>query len=138
MAFNSEEYTWSNISVVLGGRPVGGITAVKFKTKREVKHIYAKGTDPYTRTKGNKEYTGSIKLLQSEIEALLEAAGTNKDLTDLTFDIIVVFASETGGLVKTHILENCDVEDFEMGMEQGGSNMEVELPIKIGKIKYNV
>jgi len=137
MAFNSEEYAWSDINIVIGGRPVTGIRAIKWTTKRTVTHIYGKGIDPHARTKGNKEYTGSMKLLQSELEALLVSAGANRDVTDLTFNITVVFAPASGGIVKTHILENCDIEQFEMGMEQDAAFMEIELPLKIGKIKYN-
>lgn len=136
MSFNSEEYAWADMQIVIGGRPVGGLRAIKWKTKRTVTHIYGKGRTPHARTKGNKEFTGSIKMLQSEIEALLVSAGRGKDITDITFDVTVAFAPE-GGIIKTHILQNVDVEEFEMGMEVDAAFMEIEMPIKIGEILYN-
>lgn len=136
--FNSEEYAWTDLNVVMGGRRLGGITGIKWKTKRTVNHIYGKGRDPHARTKGNKEYTGSLKLLQSELEAILESAGTGKDITDLTFNVTVAFVPESGGIIKTHNVINVDVEEFEMGMEQNAPNMIIELPFKAGKIVYNV
>jgi hypothetical protein len=137
-AFNSDEYAWKDIKVVLGGRPVTGIRGVKFKTTRKMTDIYASGDNPHTRTKGNKSYSGEIKLLQSEVEALLEAAGQGKDLTDITVNITVAFAASLDARIKTHQLITCDFPEFEMGMEQDDPNMEVTIPMMIGKIKYNV
>lgn len=141
-AFNSDEYAWKDLKVVVAGRPVAGLRGIKFKTERTTTDIYASGDEPHTRTKGNKKYTGEMKLLQSEVEALIEAAqqtkGKDADLTDITFDITVAFAASPTSRIKTHQLVTCDTTDFEMSMEQNDPNMEVTLPLMIGKIKYNV
>lgn len=136
--FNSEEYAWKDLKIVLGGRPVTGFRGLKFKTERTTTDIYASGDEPHTRTKGNKAYTGEITLLQSEIEALLEAVPRGKDLTDITFSITAAFAASITGRIKVHNLINCDITEFEMGMEQNDPNMVVTLPLMIGKILYNV
>lgn len=138
MAFNSNEYAWRDLKVVIAGRPTTGIRGLKYKTSRTKTDIYASGDDPHTRTVGNKQYTGEIMLLQSEVEALIEAAGPGRDLTDIRFDVIAGYAASLTSRIKTDILENVDVTEFEKGMEQDDPNMVVTLPIMIGKIKYNV
>ena len=141
-AFNSDEYAWKDIKLVVAGRPVTGFRGVKFKTERTTTDIYASGDNPHTRTKGNKKYTGELVFLQSEMEALIEAAqslkGKEADVTDITFDVTVAFAASPTARIKTHQLVTCDITDFEMGMSQNDPNMEVTLPIMIGKILYNV
>lgn len=141
-AFNSDEYAWRDMKVVMAGRPITGIRGLKFKTTRTTTDIHASGDDAHSRTKGNKGRIGEVKLLQSEIEALLEGAqqdfGSNADLTDITFDIVAAFAKSPTSRIKTHLLQTCDITEFEMGMEQNDPNMEVTLPIMIGRVKYNV
>ena len=41
--FNSKEYEWADIDVVMGGRSVTGIRGIKYDTKKEKEQIYAKG-----------------------------------------------------------------------------------------------
>lgn len=128
--------------MVVNGRPTIKFRAISWTTTRTTTDIYASGDEANTRYKGNKAYTGSITLLQSDIEALIEDAqaqfGPNADPTDLTFNVTVAFARTVALPIKTHRLQFCDITEFEMGMEQDDPFMEVELPIMIGKIQYNV
>ena len=41
--FNSREYEWADISVVMGGRPITGIRGIKYNIKKEKELLYAKG-----------------------------------------------------------------------------------------------
>ena len=71
--FNSKEYEWADINVVMAGRPVTGFRSVKYSSKQEKEALYAKGNKPQGVQRGNKSYEGSIGLLQSEYEALSQA-----------------------------------------------------------------
>lgn len=73
--FNSKEYEWADINVVMAGRPVTGFRSVKYSSKQEKEALYAKGNKPQGVQRGNKSYEGSIGLLQSEYEALSQACG---------------------------------------------------------------
>jgi hypothetical protein len=139
MANNSSqlpfEIGWEDVTLTLFGRIVDGFRGFKYKVSKSKANIHGRGKDPIARAKGKKEYEGSIKLLFREVIALEKAAIQNggADLTDLDpFDITLVYAEN--GLVVTHILNNVEVTEYELGMEQGDDFMEVELPISIGKI----
>ncbi|TAE60980.1 MAG: hypothetical protein EAY68_10040 [Bacteroidetes bacterium] len=135
--FNSEEYHFCEMTIVAGGRPLAGALGIKYKITREVNHIYAKGRDPHARNKGKATYAGSLKLLQSEGQALEEAA-PDGDVTKLTLKITVAYAPELGGTIKTDHIINVDFTDYEKGMFEGDTNMTIEMPFKAGKIKFNV
>lgn len=136
---NGNEYSWVNILVNMMGNalPVDGITGIRYKAKMDKKNIYGRGNRPIARGTGNKEYDGSLTLLQSEVEALLLAAGPGKDLTDIApFNIAVTYIDDVGNMVY-HQLEYCEFVEFEHAMKSGDPNMEIECPLIIGNIKYS-
>ena len=68
--FNSKEYEWSSISVVMAGRMVTGIRAIRYTKRQEKEALYAKGDRPHSIQRGNKSYETSVTLLQGELEAM--------------------------------------------------------------------
>ena len=142
MAFDSSEYAWSDLQVVIGSETITGITGIKYSVSRTVTKIYGAGDEPIAKNKGNKEYTGEIKLRQSELEALVQSAqatfsNNTADPTDVTFDVIVTYAKDVSSLIVSDVLENCDITEFSKEINQNDPAMEITLPIDIGKIKYN-
>jgi len=139
MSFNSEEFAWKDIQLEVADRLVTGATEVKYGVERTVTDIYAAGSNPHSRTKGNKVREGTLKLLQSEVEALedraIELFGDEADITDLTFNATVSYAKVEGGTISTDKLINVDVTGYEKGMAQDDPNADIELPIMIGTIK---
>lgn len=140
MAFKSEEFAWSDIKMVVAGRPTLGVTGVEYTVRRTTNHIYAAGNKPHSRTKGNKEYTGRIRMLQSELEALTDAAKSTggEDATDITFDVVVNYSKTVLSRMVTDVLVAVDITEIPKGMNQNDPNMTVELPIMIGEIKHGL
>jgi len=135
--FSTKEYEWSDIEVLLLGRPVTGIRDIKYKATQEKEVLYARGNKGRSIQKGNKIYDGSIMILQSELDALINAAGADKDALDIPpFDIVIAYVS--GGILKTDIVKNAEFTEFEKGMAQNDKNMEIELPFICLDIQYNV
>lgn len=136
-----QEYAWEDINVTVKGQtqPMDGVVDIKYKTKREFKSVHARGKDPYRIQPGKKEYDGSIKLLQSEVERLLRSAPVGGDLTDLPpVEISVAYTPEDGGQETTDVLQNVRFNEFEKGMGSEDTHAEIEIPLTIGKILYNV
>ena len=93
--FNSKEYEWADIDVVMGGRSVTGIRGIKYDTKKEKEQIYAKGNKPHAIQSGNYEHSGEITLLQSEYNALRQAA--KGDILNVSLDIVVAYGNPSRG-----------------------------------------
>ena len=130
------EIGWEDVTMTMHGRIVDGFRGFKYKVSKTKANIHGRGKDPIARSKGRKEYEGSIKLLFREVMALEKGAiqQGGDDLTDIDpFDITLVYAE--GDLISTHILNNVEVTEYELSMEQGDDFMEVELPISVGGIK---
>lgn len=125
--FNSREYEWSDITVVVAGRPVTGFRAVDYSSKQEKEALYAKGNKPHSIQRGNKSYEGSITLLQSEYEALRQACGG--DVLDASFDLVVAYGNASkGDAIVTDILVGAEVTEDNTEWKQGDKFQEKKLP----------
>lgn len=139
MDFNTAEFAWKDLEVVMLGRPIARLLEVKYKVTKETKEIYGRGQNPLGIQEGNKKYEGEIKIGQSELEALINKAQLitpGGDPTDLPqFNVAISY--EKNGILLTDILVGVKLQEFEKGMKQGDSDMEVTLPFKCLAIEYN-
>ncbi len=132
--FNSREYEWADVSVVMAGRMVTGIRGISYTSSQEKEALYAKGNKPHSIQRGNKSYTGSIRLLQSELDALEDASGG--DVLDASFNVVVSYGNPTkGDVITTDILTGCEITEVPKSINQNDKFMEVELPLIILDIK---
>ena len=127
--FNSREYEWADISVILGGRDLTGIRAVKVKRKRETEEVYAKGREPRAIQSGNNSYEGEIEILQSDFNAIEDAAGGN--ILNINVDILVCFGNPLNGdVMRTKKISGVRFGEAENAAKQGDKFMPVTLPFK--------
>ncbi|MFC4164002.1 hypothetical protein ACFOWU_10070 [Epilithonimonas zeae] len=126
--FDSKQYSWSDLSIVMGGRIVTGATAVEYTKKQEKELLYGRGNTPHKITRGNRSCEGKLTLWQSELEAMIRDA-KDKDILKLNFDLVVSYVPEDGGQTVVDILKGCEFTEVKKGMAQGDKNMSVELPI---------
>ena len=125
--FNSREYEYADISVIMAGRTVTAFRAISYTKKQEKEALYAKGNLPHSIQHGNKSYEGSITLLQSELEALELASGG--DALDANFDILISYGNPLkGDVIQTDYIKGCEITEIPKGMSQGDKFSEHELP----------
>lgn len=125
---DTREYEWADVTVVMAGRDVTGIRGVSYTSGQEKEALYAKGNKPHGIQRGNKSYTGSIRLLQSEYEALNAAAGG--DALDVSFNIIVSYGNPSkGDVISTDLLVGAEITSKPKSMNQNDKFMEIELPL---------
>lgn len=127
MAFNSREYEWADMSLVLGGGDMVGIRGVKYKESMEKEPIYAKGRQPHSIQAGNQAYEGEIVLLQSDYEKLV-MAGLGSVLSLNLVGIVAYGNPSRGDAIRTKTLSGIQFTEAENSMSQGDKFMEVTLP----------
>lgn len=125
---NTREYEWSDVTVVVAGRDVTGIRGVSYNSDQEKEALYAKGNKPHGIQRGNKAYSGSIRLLQSEYDALNAAAGG--DALNVSFNIVVSYGNPSrGDVIKTDLLVGAEITSKPKSLNQNDKFMEIELPL---------
>ena len=126
--FDTREYEWADVTVVMAGRDVTGIRGVSYTSEQEKEALYAKGNKPHGIQRGNKSYTGSIRLLQSEYDALNAAAGG--DALNVSFNIVVSYGNPSNGdVIKTDLLRGVELTSKPKTLNQNDKFMEIELPL---------
>lgn len=124
---NTREYEWSDVTVVMAGRPVTGLRGVKYSAKQEKELLHAKGNKPHSIQHGNKTYDGEITLLQSEYEALKQASGG--DILDASLDIVAAYGNPTAGdVITTDVLVGVEFTEDNTEWKQGDKFQEKTLP----------
>lgn len=134
--FNSKEYEWADLTIVMAGRIVTGARSMKYSKKQEKEALYAKGNKPHSIQRGNKSYDGTVGLLQSELEAVERAAGG--DLLDASMNIIVSYGNPSkGDVIHTDLIEGLEFTEVPKGMAQGDKFADIELPFIALNIENN-
>ncbi|MGP1610247.1 MAG: hypothetical protein ACTTGW_01275 [Candidatus Cryptobacteroides sp.] len=125
--FDSREYEWADVSVVIAGRNVTGIRSVQYKESQEKELLYAKGNRPHGMQHGNVSYEGSVSLLQSEVTAIEKAVGGS--ILRARMDIIVSYGNPSKGeQSKTDLLRGVEFTELSKQIKQGDKMMEIEIP----------
>lgn len=129
MAFNSKQYSFADISVIILGRELQGFRGVKYKITTDKEVLHARGKKAFSIQTGNETVEGELMLLQSELEALrlaVKSVSPTYKLTDVAFDIVVTYGN--GITSVTDIIQGAEFTEYEKGMEQEDKFMEVTLP----------
>lgn len=131
---NGINYSWANITLVLFGVPVVGITKIDYKRKQKKENNYGFGSQPVSRGYGNYEYEGSIELYQDEWKRIIAAAPNRDPLLIPPFDIQVVYAGR-GIVADKDVLKSCEFMEDNFAGSSGDTKLMVSIPIVIGLIE---
>lgn len=129
MAFNSKQYSFSDVRVIVLGREIEGFRGVSYKISQEKEHLHGRGKKALSIQSGPQTIEGELMLLQSEVIALttaIQLVDPKAKLTDVSFDIVVTYGE--GTTAKTDVIRSCEFTEYEKGMENGDKFMEVSLP----------
>ncbi len=125
--FNSREYEWADITIILGGRDLTKIRAVKYKESVEKEVLRAKGRKGHSIQTGNEDYSGELALLQSEYIVLKNAGGGS--IMGLSLDAVVCYGNPSdGNAIQTDKLYGIQFTEAEYDWTQGDKFKEIKLP----------
>lgn len=88
----SSECAWQHASVTVLGRTITGLRGWEVKKESEKEPLYGAGNEPIDISEGNRKYSGNIKVLGFEADALNKAAITAgySDITEVPHEAIVI------------------------------------------------
>ncbi len=132
---NGTEYAWEDVQIVVEGKatPLTGVQEIKYKATKVHENIKGRGNKPVAMGRGQEDYEGSLKILQSELEAMQDALGTDSLTTRKPFLISVGYAPLVGAK-RTDVLMGCRIKEVERSIGTDDTHMVVELPLAIFSI----
>lgn len=131
---NGINYSWANITLVLFGNPVFGVTKIKYNRKQKKENNYGFGPDPVSRGYGNKEYDASIELYQDEWKNIISASPSRDPFLIPPFDIQVVFGNINGIGGDKDVLRSCEFTEDGFDANQGDTKLLFSVPLIVGLI----
>lgn len=137
MAFNSREYEWADVTLIIGGRDIRTIRGVKWTRKIEREAVYGKGREPIAIQSGNSAYEGEFAMLQSDFDAI--EAASRDDILSLSVDFEVTFGNPLNGdALRTHRGLGVRFTEDTLDIKQGDKFAEIIMPWLATKIQKNV
>lgn len=129
----SSECAWAQIEIKILGRVIKGLRGFEFKKAQEKEHLYGAGSQPLDIQDGNVAYTGNIKVLGYELDAMNRAArkAGYADIVDVPHELIVITCKfqKTKLDPKTfYTATGVAFTEFASAMEQNAKMREVTLP----------
>lgn len=127
-------YSWANISVILFGVPLVGITSIEYKRKQKKDNNYGAGTQPVSRGYGQYEYEGSLELYLETWKAVIAGAPDRDPMQIGPFDIPVTYSGQGVTTMKDTLMA-CEFIEDPLESKSGDTKILVKVPIIIGMIK---
>ena len=126
--------SWNNITCIISGVPIIGITNIEWNYKQAKDLNYGAGAYPVSRGYGKKEYSGSIEIYYETLKAIEQIAPL-KDITNIpSFDIVVTFAG--GGIIpNVVVLKSCEFMEMPFAVSQGDTKISIKIPLSVAYVK---
>lgn len=135
--FNSREYGWADLTLILAGRDCTRIRSAKYEEKAEKEALFAKGRKAIAIQTGNIMVEGEIGMLWSEFDALCDAGGGSH--LGLTVDGNFSFGNPAlGDAMRTERIVSISFTGGAKELKQGDKFGEVTVPFIALDILRNV
>ena len=128
MKINGREYEFADVTVIGAGRDILGLRGIEYGESQEKELSYGKGNQPTSIQKGNKSYSGTLTVKQSEVIGL-EELSASKSILDLQINIAVCYGNPSKDeRMRTDTLFGVEFTEVPKGMKQGDKEQEIALP----------
>jgi len=131
---NGINYSWGNITAIVLGQPLFGISKISYKSKQEKTNNYGAGNEPVSRGYGRTEYEASIEIFTDEWKRIIAASPDRNPLLIPAFDISVVFGGD-GVLPSTEVLRACEFLENPLDASEGDTKLMITIPLIIAGIE---
>lgn len=131
---NGREYEFEDITLILGGRDVLGIRAIKYVKKQDKELLHGKGNKALSIQKGNITCDGEMGLTQSEYLGLKDLGGGS--VLNLSLNAVVAYGDPSKGeAMRTDTIVGLQFTEEATEWKQGDKNTEYNLPFLALDIK---
>lgn len=138
-AFSTAEYQFSDTTVAIMGKTLGGLRGLTFKKTQKKEVVYGQGNEPRAIQRGNKAYEGTLTILKSDFDdmQLAAKAAGYQDIIDVPHKLITLTCvfSKDGLNSKTHTLIGVEFTEYDDGMKQDDMFKEISLPFIYLRLK---
>jgi hypothetical protein len=131
---NGFAHDWADISLIIGGVPVTGVTGIEYDDDQEVQNNYGAGRYPVSRSKGRISCTAKLTLTIEEARAIQKNSLTGR-LQDIDpFNIVVSYLPADATKIHHDHIRNCQFKKNSRKWSEGDMGKTVELELIVSHI----
>lgn len=128
---------WNNVTAVLLGRELEGITELSYSDAVEMENVYGSGGMPIGRAKGNYTAKVSLTLYMEELIALQHSLPPGSRIQDIEpFDIPVQY--DYKNYIYKDVIRNCQFTNNGVEVKQNDKTIAVKFEMITSHIDHNV
>lgn len=132
---NGINYSAQNVTIIMFGNQIIGITKISYSKKQGKENNYALQNEPVSRGYKQAEYDCSMEIYKDEWVGII-AAAPNKDPTKIPpFTFQVIYSGDSVVYKEDHILFAEFLED-PMSVGAGDTKILLTIPMIIGGIQH--
>lgn len=132
---NGKAYEYADITCIILGVPIIGVTAIEYGEEANIENIYATGRYPVARGYGQVEPSAKVTILMNEVMNIVSIApqGRLQDIPE--FDIIVSF-TDANLIPVVHKIKNCRFKKNMISTTSGDTSIPMELDLVISNVEF--
>ena len=139
MAVNGKKYSYENIQVSLGGKPLAGANAISYKESTEHTNVHVLGSsEPSDVVDGARTYEGTLTLTYDEYDSIQDSIPKGVSVTQLAAFEITVTRLGAGNVLRTDVVKRVRFKELEKSFTAGEVSSTIEMPFTAVGIDYNV
>jgi hypothetical protein len=130
---NGKAYEYADITCIILGVPIVGITAIEYGEEANTENIYATGRYPVSRGYGQVTPSAKVTILMNEVMNIVSAAPNVHDIPE--FDIIVTY-TDANLIPVTHKIRNCRFKNNMISSASGDTSIAIPLDLIVSHIEF--
>ena len=132
---NGKSYEFADITCIVLGIPIVGITSIEYGEESETENIYATGRFPVSRGVGRVMPTAKITMLMEEVMNIVSASPTGRIYDIPEFDIIVAY-TDLSLIPVVHKIRNVKFKNNKISSSTGDTSVPIEMDLIISHIEW--
>jgi hypothetical protein len=134
---NGKSYEHADITCIILGIPIIGITAIEYAEDAGITNIWTTGRFPTSRVHGKVEPTAKVTMLMEEVMNILTVAPKGRIYNIPEFDIIVSF-TDLSLIPVVHKIKNCRFKNNKIASATGDDAIPVDIDLVCSNIDWGV
>jgi hypothetical protein len=132
---NGKTYEYADITCIILGVTIIGVTAIEYGEEANIENIYATGRYPVARGYGQVEPSAKVTILMNDVMNIVSIApqGRLHDIPE--FDVIVSF-TDANLIPVVHKIKNCRFKKNMITSASGDTSIAIELDLVISNVEF--
>lgn len=133
---NGKEYAWGRIEVRVDGIKPAGCRGIDYSDDEAMDYARGQGSRPLGIQRGDITYSGTLRLLQYELDALVRRSPTGR-IQDLPAATIAISYTNDAGDIVVDLLTGVKFMRLNKGLNSGDLTGEKEVPFLFMDLRLN-